>query len=28
VQINGLGSPDTVTARVIRAIDHRRDRGH
>jgi adenylate kinase len=28
VQINGLGSPDSVTARLIRAIDHRRDKGH
>ena len=28
VQVNGMGSPDDVTARLIRAIDHRRDRGH
>ena len=28
VQINGMGSPDAVTARLIRAIDHRRERGH
>jgi adenylate kinase len=28
VQVNGMGSPDDVTARLIRAIDHRRERGH
>ena len=28
VQINGMGSPDSVTARLIRAIDHRREKGH
>jgi adenylate kinase len=27
VQVNGMGSPDDVTARLIRAIDHRRERG-
>lgn len=26
VQVNGMGSPDVVTTRLIRAIDHRRDR--
>jgi len=26
VQVNGMGSPDAVTTRLIRAIDHRRDR--
>ena len=28
VQVNGMGSPDDVTARLIRGIDHRRERGH
>lgn len=26
LQVNGMGSPDEVTARLVRGIDHRRDR--